>query len=189
MKVIQHTTDGVDGDIMNSSLESLRFRVIGIMSQIDSLAEINLQPLTEVPLATLRKNATRLHGVCRYNKGIDKRRTDLSPLDVREVALHPESLKNEWIRYAEFLMFHEFLHAIGFSGHNRVFRELESHWPDTGAKEMGIEFSKYLRQRNAKFAWKCPNCHWQTNRSLRAAGRYICRTCRVKLVDHVLTVD
>tara|TARA_Y100000588_G_C14189400_1_gene897302 strand:+ start:1147 stop:1716 length:570 start_codon:yes stop_codon:yes gene_type:complete len=189
MRDIQHIIDGDNGDILKSSLEYLRFRVIGIMSKMESLSGRNLKPLADVPLGTLRKNATRLHGVCRYNQGIDKRRTDLSPLDVKEVALHPESLKNEWIRYAEFLMFHEFLHALGFSGHNRTFRQLESHWPDTGAKEMGIEFSKYLRQRNAKFAWKCPNCYWQTKRSMRAAGRYICRTCRVKLVDFALTID
>ena len=153
MKAIQPTTDGDDGDILNSSLEVLRFRVMGIMSQMDSLCEINLQPLAEVPLGTLRKNATRLHGVCRYKKGIDKRRSDLSPSDVKEVALHPESLKNEWARYAEFLMFHEFLHALGYPGHDRIFRQLEAQWPDNDVKGMGIEFAKYLRQRNAKFAW------------------------------------
>ncbi len=59
------------------------------MSQMESLDEKNLQPLASVPLGRLRRNATRLHGVCRFNKGVDKRDVNLSPSDVREVALHP----------------------------------------------------------------------------------------------------
>ena len=148
-----------------------------------------MQPLAEVPLGTLRKNATRLHGVCRYKKGIDKRRSDLSPSDVKEVALHPESLKNEWARYAEFLMFHEFLHALGHGGHDKQFRYLEAQWPNKDAKQMGIDFAVHLRKRNAKFAWKCPTCDWQTERPVRSAGRYLCRSCKVKLIDCALTAN
>lgn len=171
------------------SLEFLRFRVIGIMSQMESLNEKNLQPLANVPLARLRRDATRLHGVCRFNKGVDKQDVNLSPLDVREVALHPESLSDEWLRYAEFLMFHEFLHALGHGGHGREFRSLEAQWPDRDAKQLGNDFARHLRKRNAKFAWKCPTCDWQTERSRPSSGRYLCRSCKVKLIDCALTLD
>lgn len=162
---------------------------MGIMSQMDVFSDTNLQPLAEIKIGKIRKNATRLHGVCRYNLGVDKKRKDLSPADVKEISLHPESLSEEWTRYAEFLLFHEFLHALGYSGHNRAFRKLEALWPDIGAKDMGLKFTKYLRRLNAKYSWKCPNCDWQTKRSVRAAGRYVCRTCRVKLVDCALTIE
>ncbi len=169
-----------------TSLDTIRFRVMGIMSQMEIFSDTNLQPLGKIKIGKIRKNATRLHGVCRYNRGVDKKRGDLTPADVKEICLHPESLNDEWVRYAEFLLFHEFLHALGYSGHNREFRQLEAQWPDKDAKGMGLEFTKYLRGLNAKFAWKCPNCDWQTKRSVKSAGRYICRTCRVKLIDCAL---
>lgn len=175
-------------DEKTPSLEFLRFRVMGKMSQMDSLSEYDLAPLHEIPLARLRRNATRLHAVCRYNKGVDKRRGDLSPRDVREVAVHPEALCDEWIDYAEFLIFHEFLHALGHSGHDRTFRTLEAQWPDTQARNMGESFSRHLRAINAKFAWTCPKCDWKTERSMRSSGRYLCRRCKVKLVDMPITV-
>lgn len=175
--------------MVDTSLEFLRFRVMGIMSTMESLNEKNLQPLANVPLGRLRRNATRLHGVCRFNKGVDKRDVNLCPTDVREVALHPESLKAEWLEYAEFLMFHEFLHALGHGGHDKQFRYLEAQWPNKDAKQMGIDFAVYLRKRNAKFAWKCPTCDWQTERPVRSAGRYLCRSCKVKLIDCALTAN
>lgn len=156
------------------------------MSTIEDLSHLDLQPLANIPLKKLRKNATRLHGVCRYNPGVDKKRKGLNPTDVKEVAIHPESLNDEWLRYAEFLLFHEFLHALGHSGHNRIFRTLEGQWPDNEAKNMGREFAKHLRKRNAKYAWTCPKCDWKTERTMKSSGRYLCRTCKVKLVDKIL---
>ncbi|MBT4059361.1 MAG: hypothetical protein HOE69_03540 [Euryarchaeota archaeon] len=173
----------------SASLEFLRYRVLGIMSRMDALSGKNLQPLAEIPLALIRKNATRLHGACRFKKGVDKWRQDLSPLHVKEVALHPESLNDEWLRYAEFLMFHEFLHALGHGGHDQIFRNLEAQWPDKDAKQMGINFTRYLRQRNAKFAWTCPKCSWKTERSIKSGGRYLCRKCKVKLVDCAISTN
>lgn len=169
------------------SLEFLRYRVMGKMAKMESLSQYDIAPLHSIPLARLRRNATRLHAVCRYKRGVDRQRDDLSPTDVREVALHPEALEQEWLEYAEFLMFHEFLHALGHSGHDRRFRLLEAEWPDGDGREMGSRFARHLRRRNAKFAWVCPTCEWKTERSMRSAGRYQCRTCAVTLTDEPLS--
>ncbi len=173
----------------STSIDYLRFRVIGVMSQMDELTNYDLSPLANIPLKKLRINATRLHGVCRFQKGVDKWRPDLGPQHVKEVAIHPVSLTEEWQNYAEFLLFHEFLHALGHAAHDRYFRQLEAAWPDENAKSMGENFGQHLRARNAKFAWTCPSCDWQTKRSVKSSGRYVCRTCKIKLKDVPITVD
>lgn len=168
---------------VDSGLEILRYRVLATMASIDVLDGEDLTPLSKIPLGKLRKDATRLHAVCRYNKGVRKSDSGIGPTDVRKVALHPVALSPEWERYAEFLLYHEFLHALGHAGHDRSFRQLEAEWPDFEATQMGEPFGTHLREKNAKWRWLCPECGWNTSRSVKSRGRYLCRSCRVKLVD------
>jgi predicted SprT family Zn-dependent metalloprotease len=175
---------GLGGEmVVDSGLELLRYRVLATMASIDALDGENLTPLSDISLGKLRRDATRLHAVCRYNKGVRKSDPNIGPTDVRKVALHPVALSPEWERYAEFLLFHEFLHALGYAGHDRGFRELEAEWPDFEATQMGERFGRHLQERNAKWRWLCPECGWSTARSVKSRGRYLCRSCRVKLVD------
>tara|TARA_A100001037_G_C14873587_1_gene510680 strand:- start:43 stop:528 length:486 start_codon:yes stop_codon:yes gene_type:complete len=153
------------------------------MAGLEGLEYEDIPGLANIPLKRLRRNATNLHAVCRYKDGTDKRDPNLGVNDVREVGIHPNVLTEEWIRYAEFLLYHEFLHALGYVAHNRQFRELESLWPDKEAPSMSKYFSEHLRKRNAKFVWTCPKCDWKTYRTVRASGRYLCRQCRVQLID------
>ena len=156
--------------------------VVTRMRQIPQLSLLPVSELQNIPLGRLRRDATRLHAVCRYQKGV--RKSEITgPNDVRCVDVHPAALTVEWQRYAAFLLYHEFLHALGFAGHDRTFRNLEALWPDEEAKKMGNSFGNHLRKRSAKWLWKCPQCLKEHPRTRRGKGRYRCRECRIVLDD------
>ena len=152
------------------------------MHEIPQLNHLPIEELRDIPLGLLRRDATRLHAVCRYHKGIQK--SEISgPKDVRCVDVHPLALEMDWHRYTAFLFYHEFLHALGFAGHDRTFRTLEALWPNTTATKMGKAFGEHLRRKRAKWLWKCPQCSKEYPRNRKGNGRYRCRECRVVLID------
>ena len=157
--------------------------VIRKMRTIEELDHFDLDSLGDIPLGTLRRHATRLHAVCRYRRGVRKK-DGVTPSDVRCIDIHPYALTDVWSRYADFLLYHEYLHALGIYDHGREFRELESLWPDTEARSMGEKFGIHLRERSAKWLWACPSCGNKYPRSRRGNGRYRCRDCKVVLEDH-----
>ena len=164
------------------SLTTLAENVVSTMAHIPQLNHFPVDKLNEIPLGRLRRDATRLHAVCRYQKGV--RKSEITgPDDVRCVDVHPAALTEDWERYAAFLLYHEFLHALGFAGHDRTFRNLEALWPDEEARNMGKAFGKHLRNRAAKWLWTCPQCHLEHPRTRKGKGRYRCRNCLVVLVD------
>ncbi len=142
----------MDGEMV---LANMAKTVVSTMRQIPQLSLLPIAELEQIPLGRLRRDATRLHAVCRYHKGV--RKSEISgPRDVRCVDVHPAALTYDWQRYAEFLLYHEYLHALGFTGHDRTFRNLEALWPDEGARSMGKSFGSHLRNRAAKWLWTCP---------------------------------
>ena len=163
-------------------LRKIANSVIQTMHEIPELNHLQVEQLYEIPLGFLRKDATRLHAVCRYRKGIAKSQIS-GPRDVRCVDVHPVALENEFRLYAAFLLYHEFLHALGFTGHDRTFRRLEALWPNTTATKMGQIFGLHLRRKRFKWLWRCPQCSKEYPRNRRGNGRYQCRECRVVLVD------
>ena len=163
-------------------LANLAKAVVVTMHQIPQLDQLPVDQLHKIPLGRLRRDATRLHAVCRYQKGVKK--TEITgPSDVRCVDVHPAALTEEWQRYAAFLLYHEFLHALGFAGHDKTFRNLEALWPDDDARNMGKSFGNHLRKRSAKWLWICPQCSKEHPRTRRGKGRFRCRECRAVLVD------
>ena len=156
-----------------------------VVTKMRQIPQLNLLPVAELeqdPLGMLRRDATRLDAVCRYQKGVKK--SEISgPADVRCVDVPPAALADEWERYAAFLLYHEYLHALGFAGHDRTFRALEALWPDEEAKTMGKSFGAHLRNRAAKWLWICPQCSKEYARNRRGNGRYRCRQCSIALVD------
>ena len=159
-------------------LQNLVLPVMRILELIDIEQE---RKLKLIPLGLIRKNATRMHAVCRFNPGPKGYKKTIN--DVKEVAIHPEALNEEWIHYARFLMFHEYIHAIGYIRHDSVFRQLEDLWPDEVAKNAGKEFGRYLRAKIAKWNWTCPKCMKEHPRSRKSNGRFLCRICKVTLID------
>ena len=164
-----------------SKLVHIREQVLPVMIDIGVINRNQADRLRTVRLGTLRRNATRMHAVCRYYPG--PRGGDKYIDDVKEIAIHPVAIEDDWRKYAQFLMYHEMLHAIGHVRHNRLFRDLEARWPDKVARELGPTFGRHLRQRTARWKWTCPNCEREHHRTRRGNGKYLCRVCKVKLVD------
>ena len=73
------------------TLEVTAQAVIATMWSLPELAGLAIGDLESIPLGRLRRNATRLHAVCRYRKGVSKANT-IGPTDVRCVDVHPEAL-------------------------------------------------------------------------------------------------
>jgi predicted RNA-binding Zn-ribbon protein involved in translation (DUF1610 family) len=156
--------------------------VISAMRGIGGISHLPVDELDGVPLGMLRRSATRLHAVCRYRRGVRKSE-GVTPADVRCIDVHPYALTEQWSRYADFLLYHEYLHALGISNHGREFRELEALWPDDEAREMGEDFGRHLRERSSKWLWVCPSCGNRHPRARRGNGRYRCRDCKIVLED------
>tara|TARA_B100001750_G_scaffold182894_1_gene151601 strand:- start:179 stop:703 length:525 start_codon:yes stop_codon:yes gene_type:complete len=163
-------------------MAELASSVIHTMCQIPQLNHLPIEELEEIPLGKLRRNATRTHGICRYKSVKDD---DGGVVRVaRCIDLHPHILTDEWSRYAEFVLYHEFLHALGYMSHNKEFRNMEALWPDEESRDMGKAFGKSVREINPpKWLLTCPQCGKEYARYKKGNGRYRCRNCRVVLVD------
>tara|TARA_B100001750_G_scaffold11409_1_gene8396 strand:- start:47 stop:571 length:525 start_codon:yes stop_codon:yes gene_type:complete len=163
-------------------MAELASSVIRTMHQIPQLTHLPIEELGVIPLGKLRRNATRTHGICRY-KSVKNDDGSVSRV-ARCIDLHPHILTSEWLRYAEFVLYHEFLHALGYMSHNKEFRNMEALWPDEEAREMGEAFGKSVREINPpKWLLTCPQCGKEYARYKKGNGRYQCRKCRVALID------
>ena len=94
-----------------TQLDEWSSEVISVMTEIPEISHLKIVDLHQIPLGLLRRNATRLHAICRYNKGVKKTQS-LGPTDVRCIDIHPESLTPGWERYAKFLLYHEYLLSL-----------------------------------------------------------------------------
>ena len=170
-----------------SELKRMSERVISVMEGIDGLSDLEVSNLRKIPLGTLRQGTYRLQGVCRFRKGTRQRMargTENGVSEVRCIDLHPLLLTEEWSRYADHVLFHEYLHALlPGEGHGPEFRRRESLWPDSDAIAMKEEFGQFIRERRSdilKWVLSCPNCDYRflSKRPLPGAR---CRKCKSTL--------
>lgn len=161
-------------------LGRLREQVLTEMSTMSIWGEEKIRQISEIPLAVLRKSATQRHGVTRFRRGSNA--FELNTKDVETIDLHPGLLNESWEDYALFVLFHEYLHALGNRFHNADFRHLENQWPYSGS-ERGREFTQYLRHKTATWLWVCRTCDKTYPRKRKANRRFRCRTCSTILID------
>ena len=161
-------------------LSSLKEYVLSQMESMPLWEQETILPLHSIPLAVLRRNATQRHGVTRFQRGAHS--SVLKTEDVETIDLHPKLLDDAWLDYARFVLYHEYLHALGNRFHDANFRNLERYWPHAGA-ERGREFTRYLRKRTATWLWVCTSCEKEYPRRRKANGRFRCRTCSTILTD------
>ena len=154
--------------------------VLNEMHDLGKWDQHNLDQLHTIPLAVLRRNATQRHGVTRFRRR--SKGFELKTEDVETIDLHPQLLYEALGDYARFVLYHEYLHALGNRFHDARFRILEELWPFTGA-ERGREFTQFLRQRTATWLWVCETCDKQYPRKKKANRRYRCRICSSILID------
>lgn len=163
-------------DAQRVVLNNLRHRVMEEMQSLRLLDETSTQRLEDVPLGLLRSNATQRHGATRW-------RREAEGLRLLTVDLHPRLLDDVWSAYAAFVLYHEFLHAMGWRAHDRDFRTLESAWPDAEARTIGPSFTQAMRAEHARWWWVCSACNGRYPRKKPSRGRYRCRSCSVPLQD------
>lgn len=167
-------------------LSQLKDDVLEEMNKIGFNDQACMNSLNSIPLAVLRRNATQRHGVTRFRRGANA--SELKTEDVQTVDLHPMLLDPMWHDYARFVLYHEYLHALGNRFHDAAFRRLERLWPHYGA-ERGREFTQFLRQRTATWLWVCTTCDKKYPRKRRANGRFRCRACSTTLIDVMNTQE
>ncbi len=167
-------------------LGQLKNDVLEQMKTIGFENEFRLHALDSIPLAVLRRSATQRHGVTRFRRGANA--SELKTEDVETVDLHPMLLDPSWHDYARFVLFHEYLHALGNRFHDATFRRLEQLWPHHG-QERGREFTQFLRRRTATWLWVCATCDNKYPRKRRANGRFRCRACSTTLIDVLNTQE
>jgi len=159
------------------ALKAMRREVLATMATLLPFRNMNLEPLATTPLGFLRTSAIQRHGVTRWKRG------ENGSLSVDCVDLHPALLENEWQPYGLFVLFHEFIHVLGFRAHNGEFRALEAVWPNASARSSGRSFTHAMRLQRSMWIWQCPSCEATFPRRVRGNRRYQCRTCRVPLLD------
>ena len=158
-------------------LQDLRAEVLFVMSSMALVEATRLPPLQEIPLGVLRNSATQRHGVTRWRRRSEKE------VIVKCIELHPKLLESNWASYARFVLYHEFLHALGWNSHNAEFRQQEAKWPEIIDASQGRDFTLAMRKRKARWIWSCPTCQLELPRQRKASGRYLCRGCRSVLLD------
>ena len=175
---------------MMSELEKTSERVISVMEGIEGLSHLRVNELHKIPLGTLREGTYNLQGACRFRKGLWQRvakGTAKGPSEVRCIDLHPLLLTERWSRYADHVLFHEYLHALCPAiGHGPEFRALEALWPDRDAIAMKSDFDEFIRERRSdilKWELSCPDCGKRYLRKKPMNGAR-CGKCKASLVSN-----
>ena len=170
-----------------SELEDISQRVISVMEGIDGLSHLRVNELSSIPLGTLGEGTYNLQGACRFRKGRWDRvakGTAKGPREVRCIDIHPLLLTEEWSRYADHVLFHEYLHALlPALSHGPEFRALESLWPDSGAIAMKTDFDRFIRESRSdilKWELSCPNCEYRYLSKKPLVGAR-CKKCKTTL--------
>lgn len=172
---------------MRSTLEKSRESVLNTMEDLDFFSTNQINDLRGVKLGVLRKNSVYRHGVTRFLPRLKWNSKNANPSCVRIVDIHPSLLEPEWITYREIIIFHEFIHCLGYIGHNKDFYNIESLWPTINQKKvLGKKLMEILKLKNSSWKWKCVKCNMQVLRQRKSSGKYICRKCNHKLVDEAI---
>ena len=166
-------------------LKERALKVISVMKTIPELQQFPLNDLKKVRLGFLRDNSVRTHGVCMYNFKLYRNRRDGTEWDctkhVEIVKIHPLAITDKWIHYGNHVIYHEFLHALGFSNHGKEFRRLEALWPYHEASKLDTLFTELLLKQHHNWVHSCSECDYVTYSINNSSRGYLCRTCKTIL--------
>ena len=82
-------------------------------------SDTQISKLTKIQISFLSNNSISRHGL---TTNLDKTQK-ISP-DNCQVKLNRNLLQKEYLKYAEFVLFHEYLHCLGNFSHDKNFRQL-----------------------------------------------------------------
>lgn len=161
--------------------------VLKIMTRFQFFSINEIEQLKNIKIGFLRKNSVYRHGVTRFLPTNKWNSIKANPSCVKVVDIHPLLLEKEWEIYREIIIYHEFIHCLGYIRHNKIFYKIESLWPTISQKKsLGQEFMNKLKLKNSKWKWKCPSCEIYVLRQRKSSDRYVCRKCNCKLIDEEL---
>tara|TARA_B100000287_G_scaffold12804_1_gene13114 strand:+ start:4644 stop:5177 length:534 start_codon:yes stop_codon:yes gene_type:complete len=161
--------------------------VLGTMATLGFNVTKEINELKNIKLGLLRKSSVYRHGVTRYFPTRKWNSINPNPSCVRVVDIHPLLLDPEWETYREIIIFHEFIHCLGYLGHDKTFYKLESLWPTIKQKKaLGTQFMEMLKLKNSTWKWVCPKCNIEVLRQRKSSGKYICIKCNSKLLDKAI---
>ena len=85
--------------------------------------------------------------------------------------------------YAEFVLYHEYIHCLGNFSHDKNFRQLENLWPNIEKMNIfGRQLTRELQKNNSQWAWTCSKCGFIVKRSTRKfRSNYFHKECLGKL--------
>ena len=137
-----------------------------------------LLQLTEIEVSFLSRNSVSRHGL---TTNLDKSKK-ISPSNCT-VRLNRKLFEKKYFPYAEFVLYHEYVHCLGNFSHDKNFRYLENLWPNM--KKMNIfgrELTRELQENNSKWAWTCSKCGFVVKCSTRKfRSNYFHKECLGKL--------
>ena len=141
-------------------------------------SDIELSNLSTIEISYLSKNSVSRHGL---TTNLDKsKRISINNCRVR---LNRNLFQEKYLDYAEFVLFHEYIHCLGNFTHNRDFRTIENLWPNK--KEMNIigkKLTRELQDSKSKWAWTCSKCGFIVRKSTRKfRSNYFHKECLGKL--------
>ena len=160
-------------------LKERALKVISVMKTIPELQHFPLNDLRKVPLGLLRNKSVYRHGVCIYNSKNFHSEWDCTK-HVEIVKIHPLAITDKWIHYGNHVIYHEFLHALGFDNHGKEFRRLEALWPYHEASKLDSPFMELLLKQHHNWVHTCSKCDYVTY-SINNSSRPLCPTCKTVL--------
>jgi len=134
--------------------------------------------LSQIGISYLSRNSISRHGL---TTNLDKsKRISSGNCSVR---LNRNLFQEEYIDYAEFVLFHEYIHCLGNFTHNKDFRLIENLWPNKKQMNLiGKKLTRELQNINSKWAWTCSKCGFIVRKSTRKfRSNYFHKECKGKL--------
>ena len=141
-------------------------------------SDTQISKLTKIQISFLSNNSISRHGL---TTNLDK--TQKISSENCQVKLNRNLLQKEYLEYAEFVLFHEYLHCLGNFSHDKNFRQLENIWPEKKKMNaIGKELTRDLQEKKSQWAWTCSKCGYIVKRSTRKfRSNYFHKECLGKL--------
>ena len=171
-------------DIDYQILSQLRHNVISKMRVFVDInnerffSDYELSQLSKIEVSFLTKNSISRHGL---TTNLDKSKK-ISPSNCK-VRLNRKLFEEKYSLYAEFVLYHEYIHCLGNFSHDKNFRQLENLWPNVEKMSIfGRQLTRELQENNSQWAWTCSKCGFIVKRSTRKfRSNYFHKECLGKL--------
>ena len=162
----------------------LRYNVISKMRTFVDMdnerffSAYELSQLSKIEVSFLTKNSISRHGL---TTNLDKSKK-ISPSNCK-VRLNRKLFEKKYFLYAEFVLYHEYVHCLGNFSHDKNFRQLENLWPNISEmNSFGRQLTRELQETKSQWAWTCSKCGFIVKRSSRKfRSNYFHKECLGKL--------